>query len=71
MNCMKTIAGSGLVLVLAFTAPGAWGQSVPENAAASGFAGSMRDSVSLLDQNSRRKQQLVVDGDLGAPRRFI
>jgi hypothetical protein len=55
MNCMKTIAGSGLGLVLTFTAPGAWGQSVPENAAASGSAGSTRDSVSRLDQNVSRE----------------
>ena len=55
MNSIKTIAGSGLVLVLTFTAQGAWGQSVPENAAASSSAGFKRDSVSLLDQNVSRE----------------
>ena len=55
MNSIKTIGGSGLVLVLTFGAPVAWCQSVPKNAAASGSAESVRDTASLMDQNVSRE----------------
>ena len=55
MNSIKTIAGSGLVLVLTFSAPIAWGQSVSKIVAASGSAEFTRDSASLMDQNVSRE----------------
>ena len=61
MNCLKTIAGSSLALLLTFSAPIAWGQSAPNNVAASGATGSyntaysMNDSASQMDQNLSRE----------------
>jgi hypothetical protein len=61
MNRLKTIAGSGVALMLTFTAPFAWGQSAPNNMAASGAAGayqtdwSTHDGASLTDQNISRE----------------
>src|SRR5712692_1501641 len=61
MNFMKSIAGSSLALMLTFTAPVAWGQSVPQNVrgpagvvGASG-AGPGHDSASLMDQTVSRE----------------
>jgi hypothetical protein len=55
MNCLKTIAGSGLALMLTFSAAVAWGQSIPKNVAAFGVTGSTHDSASLTDQNLSRE----------------
>jgi hypothetical protein len=55
MNSIKTIAGCGLVLVLMFSAPSAWGQSESKNMATSGSAVSARQSVSQTDQNVSRE----------------
>jgi hypothetical protein len=55
MNSIKTIGGSGLMLVLTFGAPVAWCQSVPKNVAASGSAEPVRDTASLMDQNVSRE----------------
>ncbi len=61
MNSLKTIAGSGLALMLTVTAPVAWGQSVSKNVGGSvavvdaSGAGRGHDSVSLMDQNVSRE----------------
>jgi hypothetical protein len=55
MNAIKTIPGSGLVLMLTCSAPIAWGQSVSKIVAASGSAEFTRDSASLMDQNVSRE----------------
>jgi hypothetical protein len=61
MNCLKTIAGSGLALMLTLIAPAAWCQSGPNTIAASGATGayhtdwSSQDSASLMDQNVSRE----------------
>jgi hypothetical protein len=55
MNSIRTIAGSGLVLVLTFSTPVAWGQSLPKTIAAPGSAGSARESASLMDHNVSRE----------------
>jgi hypothetical protein len=61
MNCLKTIAGSGLALVLILSAPLAWGQSVPKDVTPSGATGEYRaiwtatpENASLMDQNVSR-----------------
>jgi hypothetical protein len=57
MNSLKTIAGSGLVLMLTLGAPVAWGQTMPDNAASSSTTGayqanwSTQDNAALMDQN--------------------
>jgi hypothetical protein len=59
MDVAKTIAGSGLALMIALAAPVAWGQSVPEGAShASGgyyIESVMGDSATLMDQNVSRE----------------
>jgi len=61
MKSPKTIAGSGLALMLTLTAPIAWGQSVPKDGAESGVSGgyttswSTQNSPSLMDQNVSRE----------------
>jgi hypothetical protein len=57
MNCIKTIAGSALALMLTFGGAVAWGQSAPQNVTAAGATAayntswSTRDNPSLMDQN--------------------
>jgi hypothetical protein len=52
MNCLKTIAGSGLALMLTFAEPIAWGQSVSKNVDTDWSA---HDNASLMDQNVSRE----------------
>jgi hypothetical protein len=57
MNCLKTVAGSSVALLLTLSAPIAWGQIVPNNVAEPPVTGSyntaysMNDSASQMDQN--------------------
>jgi len=59
MDVAKTIAGSGLALIIALAAPVAWGQSVPEGEwhASGGYyvESVMGDSATLMDQNVSRE----------------
>jgi hypothetical protein len=61
MNCLRTIAGSGLALVLTLSAPLVWGQSVPKDVTPSGASGEYQakwtttpESASLMDENVSR-----------------
>jgi len=61
MNYLKTIAGSGLTLVLTLSAPLAWGQSVPTDVSPSGVAAEYQagqtttpESAALMDENVSR-----------------
>jgi hypothetical protein len=61
MNFLKSIAGSGVAVMLTFTAPVAWGQSVSKNVGGSvavvdaSGAGRGHDSIALMDQNVSRE----------------
>lgn len=69
MKFLNTIAGSGVALVLTFTAPIAWGQSLSNNADVCGTSGASRatwptyQNVSQMDQNlSRQIKQAWSEG---------
>jgi hypothetical protein len=60
MKSLKTIAGSGLALMVTLIAPIAWAQSAPKDVAESSASGarnaswSMQDTASVMDQNVSR-----------------
>jgi hypothetical protein len=69
MNCFKTVAGSGLAMVLMLSAPIAWSQS-ESNGLNAGSEGayhtdwSPHENVSLMDQNlSREIRQAWFEGE--------
>jgi len=45
VNCLKKLAGSGLVLVLAVSTATAWGQTMPQSTASTGSATGNVDSM--------------------------
>jgi hypothetical protein len=58
MNCPKTIAGTGLALLLTFSAPIAWGQSEPNGVSVFGATGSYNTAYSTNDTASQMDQNL-------------
>jgi hypothetical protein len=58
MNCPKTIAGTGLALLLTFSAPIAWGQSEPNSVSVFGATGSYNTAYSTNDTASQMDQNL-------------
>ena len=58
MNCLKTIAGSSVALLLTFSAPIAWGQSEPNGVSVFGATGSYNSAYSTNESGAQMDQNL-------------